>query len=318
MIRQALAAVLTAVSVAGCAAIDGQAQPKPKPSVPLLDLSGLAWLGGDRFLAVHDAKSPKEDALPRASILTLPASLDGIGCVDATPAFPKGNSSDLEAVAAIPGTNKVLLSESGDDAGPFDRIFLAEVAGDEVTIVDAVRWRDFSGYDNIEAVAVAPADDDRPTLLWAERNSGQDSTELNWARLSLEPFRIEGPVASVRFALPPSARDARGTPVYNRAIVALDVDGEGNIYAASALDPEALADDPDNGPFRSVVHRIGRVGGGRPVLDAKPEVLAVLDGVKVESLAVRERDGRRELFIGTDDENYGGILRPLPPPAGRR
>ena len=123
---------------------------------------------------------------------------------------------------------------------------------------------------------------------------------------------------AVRFALPPSARDARGTPVYNRAIVALDVDGEGNIYAASTLDPEGLADDPDNGPFRSVVHRIGRVGGGRPVLDAKPEVLAVLDGVKVESLAVRERDGRRELFIGTDDENYGGILRPLPASAGRR
>ncbi len=309
MIRQALAAVL-AVFMAGC--VGNGTQARPKPAAPLLDLSGLAYLGGDRFLAVHDAKTPKEDALLRVSILTPPASLDGIGRIDATPAFPERNSSDLEAVAAIPGTNKLLLAESGDDAGPFDRIFLAEVQGDAVKVLDAVRWRHFTAYHNIEALAVAAADGGGPILLWAERNSGQDITELRWARLSVEPFRIEGPVASVRFALPASGRDARGTPLYNRAIVALDVGGDGRIYAASTLDPEGTAADPDNGPFRSIVYRIGRVGGGRVVLDTNPEVLAVLDGLKVESVSVREAAGRPEVFIGTDDENYGGILRPLP------
>jgi hypothetical protein len=41
--------------------------------------------------------------------------------------------------------------------------------------------------------------------------------------------------------------------------------------------------------------------------------LATLDGLKVESIAVREssEDGR-QLYIGTDDEHYGGILRQLP------
>ena len=307
-----LVAALAALALAGCAASGHQAQ--PKPPAPLLDLSGLAWLGGDRFLAVHDAKTPKEDALPRVSILTLPASLDGIRRIDATPAFPERNSSDLEAVAAIPGTNKLLLAESGDDAGPFDRIFLAEVRGHAVKVLDTVRWRDFTAYHNIEAVAVAAADGGLPVLLWAERNSGQDATELHWVRLSVEPFRIEGPVASVRFRLPASGRDARGAALYNRAIVALDTDGDGRIYAASTLDPEGVAADPDNGPFRSIVYRIGRLGGGRVVLDATPEVLAVLDGLKVESVTVRERDGRPEVFIGTDDENYGGILRPLPFP----
>ncbi|HRK94852.1 MAG TPA: hypothetical protein PK694_00905 [Rhodospirillales bacterium] len=34
----------------------------------------------------------------------------------------------------------------------------------------------------------------------------------------------------------------------------------------------------------------------------------------VLSLAVRQQSGGREIFIGTDDENYGGILRLLPPP----
>jgi hypothetical protein len=55
---------------------------------------------------------------------------------------------------------------------------LAEVRGDEVRIVDTVRWRDFTGYDNIEGVAVAAADETQPILLWAERSSGPDSTEL--------------------------------------------------------------------------------------------------------------------------------------------
>jgi hypothetical protein len=64
------------------------------------------------------------------------------------------------------------------------------------------------------------------------------------------------------------------------------------------------------------VYRIGRVvgdGGGRVELDAEPVLLGVLDGLKVESLAARERpDGTVELWAGVDDENYGGTMRPLP------
>ncbi|MDZ3836682.1 MAG: hypothetical protein U0S49_04830 [Rhodospirillales bacterium] len=309
--KTTLAAALTALALAGCA---GTATPEAKPPAPLLDLSGLAWLGGDRFLAVHDAKTPKEGDLPRVSILTLPVSLDGVQRIDATPKFPEAPSSDLEAVAAIPGTDKLLLAESGDDAGPFDRIFLAQVRGDAVEILDAVRWRDFTDYFNVEAMAVAAAGGGSPILLWAERNSGKDRTLLRWARLGVEPLRVEGPVGSVSFVLPASARDGAGQPLFNRAIVALDVDRDGGIYAASTLDPEGTSADPDNGPFRSIVYRIGRIGGGGPELQAKPEVLAVLDGLKVESLAVREEGGQRQLFVGTDDENHGGILRPLPAP----
>jgi hypothetical protein len=315
--KATLAAALAAWTLAGCA---GAATPEAEQPAPLLDLSGLAWLGGDRFLAVHDAKTPKEDDLPRVSILTLPASLDGVGRIDATPPFPEAPSSDLEAVARIADTNKLLLAESGDDAGPFDRIFLAEVRGDAVAILGTARWRDFTDYYNVEAMAVAvavgAADGSSGVLLWAERNSGQDHTRLRWARLGLEPFRVEGPVGAVSFVLPASARDTAGGPLFNRAIVALDVDSEGWIYAASTLDPEGTAADPDNGPFRSIVYRIGRIDGGKPELQAQPEVLAVLDGLKVESLAVRETDGQRQVFVGTDDENHGGILRPLPAPRG--
>lgn len=50
------------------------------------------------------------------------------------------------------------------------------------------------------------------------------------------------------------------------------------------------------------------VGLGEPVR------LATLDGLKVESLAIRQSDEQdRQLFIGTDDENHGGVIRLLAP-----
>lgn len=68
------------------------------------------------------------------------------------------------------------------------------------------------------------------------------------------------------------------------------------------------------------VWRIGTVetaGDGRPrvLLAHPPEPVATLDGLKVESLAIRESErGATELFIGTDDEDYGAVIRPLPQP----
>jgi hypothetical protein len=39
--------------------------------------------------------------------------------------------------------------------------------------------------------------------------------------------------------------------------------------------------------------------------------VAELDGVKVESLVVVPTADGTTILVGTDDENYGGILRPL-------
>lgn len=84
------------------------------------------------------------------------------------------------------------------------------------------------------------------------------------------------------------------------------------IYVVSAEDP-----DIDNGPFRSAVYAIGRAvekgGRAKVMLYDQPQQIAVLDGLKVESLAIRELPGQpRELLVGLDDENYGGTIRPLP------
>ncbi len=281
----------------------------------LPDLSGLAWIEGDLFLAVHDAKLPDEADLPRVSLLKLPTGLDGILWQPLPAAFPGEKSSDLESAARIPGWDgsraRVLLVESTEEQAekPFlRRIFLAEVDGERVEIVDHALWP--VPTKNVEATAVAEVG--RTLLfLFAERAEGQGSTEIRFAEMTLEPLRFGAFETAGVFTSPgPTGRVAR-------PVAAPGVDAGGTIYVASAEDPGV-----DNGPFRSAVYRIGRVvsenGRASVALDAGPRLIAVLDGLKVESVAARERPGEAlELWVGVDDENYGGTMRPLPPMVGR-
>ena len=285
-----------------------------RSSDPLPDLSGLTWMGGERFVAVHDAKTPGELERPRVSVIAIPRSLDGVLWRPSDPGFPEAKSSDLESAARLPGTNKLLLVESTDNASDFDRLFLAELAGNHVKVLDVTRWNAFTETYNVEATAIARTKAGGFLLLWAERSSGKTSTEIKWTGLTLAPFTIgAGGVSSIPFQLPKSAYDEDGKPLYTRPLVAMDVDSAGRLYVAATYDPEGTVSDPDNGPFRSAVYAIGRVADDAVVLDTEPQILGLLDGLKVESVTVREHDGEKQIFVGVDDENYGGILRLLPP-----
>jgi hypothetical protein len=55
-------------------------------------------------------------------------------------------------------------------------------------------------------------------------------------------------------------------------------------------------------------------GNGHAQVDlGENKRLATLDGLKVENIAAREsgKDGK-QVYVGTDDEHYGGIIRLLP------
>ncbi len=314
--RNPLRAVLAVVSLAFAVLTvraDGGAGPPHNPSgtnaggwqsvQKLLDISGLAWLGGDTFLAVHDAKVPDEKERIRTSLLRLPDSLDGIQWLPLRTHFPDRPSSDLESAARIPGTQDVLLLESGDDDSGLDRIYLARVERRDIRILDAIRWSSFTPIFNVEGSAVAVTDDGY-LFIWAERADGETQTLVQWTELNLTPFAIgaSGVIGSALFTLPDDLAAA-----YNRPLVGIDVDGSGRICAIAAFDPDA-----DGGPFRSAVMAIGRVEDGEVVLDPVPTVLGVLDGLKVESVAIRGNGEHRDLVVGTDDEYYGGTLRLLP------
>ena len=281
----------------------------------LSDISGLVWVQDNTFLAVSDAKNLDEKEFSRVSLLGLPDSLSGINFNVLKLKFPEGLSNDLESAAGIPGTNKVLLVESANNNGAYQRIFLADVGENSVAIKETAEWTDFTSVFNVEGSAVADTHSGL-IFIWAERNTQQQSTEVKWTDLQLEPFAIgqSGHVHSVTFTLPAGLVDKNGDPLYNRPIVGLDVDSAGNLYSVASFDPEGLVSDPDIGPFRSIVFKIGRVLADDVVLDAEPTTMSILDSLKVESIAIRENGHGVELFVGTDDENYGGILRQLPPP----
>ena len=274
-----------------------------RPVQHLLDLSGLAWMGGDTFLAVHDAKFPDEPKRVRVSLLRLPSSIEGIGWRPLRPRFPGRPSSDLESAARIPGTRKVLLAESGDDASGLDRIYLAKAGRRSVKILSSTTWSTFTDAFNVEATAVA-ATETGFLFIWAERAEGKPSTLIQWRELKLSPFSIGtgGLQGSASFTLP----DEQAT-LYNRPIVGLDVDSTGRLYSVAAFDPNS-----DDGPFRAAVYEIGNVSDEGVSLNASPSLLSQVDGFKVESVALRETGDGLQLFVGTDDENYGGTLRPLP------
>jgi hypothetical protein len=268
----------------------------------LPDLSGMVWLSGDTFLAVHDAKNDAEErGRPRVSLVRTATTPTGVTWRPLHVRWPSplGPSNDLESAARIPGTRKVLLLESGDDGSAFQRIFLGTPTERRLRIEETVRWP--VPVWNVEGSAVARLGK-RLVFIYAERNQGSASTDVRWARMRLDPLRF-GPFREARLDVPTTL----GT---NRPVVAIDVGPDGSVVVAAAFDP-----DNDNGPFASGVFRAGWLQsgpGGRPVFlpEAEPELLVPTNGVKIEAVALRPRpDGATALFYGTDDENYGAVLR---------
>ena len=280
---------------------------QPSPGGALPDISGMAWMMDDLFVVVHDVKHHKSLQQPRVSLLRLPDGTAGIQLRNLAPAWPSagGAAHDLESIARIPDSRELLLVESGDEGSEFRRIFHGRLNGERLQLVNALTWP--LPVRNVEGSAVARVGE-RLIFLYAERAHDQATTSIRWADLTLDPLRL-GRFQQVPFASP----ETRGP--HSRPVSALEVDRQGNLYAASTVDSG-----DNNGPFRSKVWRIGRITGeneGRPrvILDADPQLLATLDGLKVEALAIREMAGSRpELFIGVDDENYGGTVRSIPLP----
>jgi hypothetical protein len=96
-----------------------------------------------------------------------------------------------------------------------------------------------------------------------------------------------------------------------RAVSDLYLDAAGNLWTASAFDPDA-----DSGPFVSAVWAAAFVNADdeTPVTDAGLATDSwLLEGLKIEALSSPCTPGG-VLSFATDDEGYGGIWRPLGAP----
>jgi hypothetical protein len=268
------------------------------------DISGLAFVGNGDLLAVHDVKRGSDGA--RVSRVHLPDTEAALHteAVAVEAGESQWPGTDLESIAPVPGTSLVLIAESGGGRRVGERaarIFLAEYRGGQLFILDEADWP--VPVENVEGTAVASAAGNL-VFLFAERAEGNQSTKLRWATLSVQPLTF-GRFREATFVV----RAAKESNI--RPVSAIDIDAEGIVYAASATDPG------DDGPFRSIVWQIGRLHADehrQPVLslESPPRRLATVDGLKVEGLAVRRIAGKTQIVIGSDDEAYGGVVRPLP------
>lgn len=300
------AVVLATALLMGCATTTPAHTQGITHASTLPDLSGLAWVEGDLFVGVHDAKrNPEKYNWPRVSLVHLPKSeIDGVTWESLDLKFPgpDGPSSDLESISRIPHGKGFLLAESGQEGESARRIFFAVYSNGTLNIESHVAWP--VPVENVEATEVCQIGQ-QLVFLYAERAEGHPTTKLRWATLSLNPLAF-GAFQEVTYAgIDPVGKGAR-------PIVALAVDSDGFIYSASAYDPGN-----DDGPFRSVAWRIGKMiadTNGNPQIElGEPKRLATLDGLKIESITVRESaELGKQVFVGTDDEHYGGIIRLLP------
>lgn len=298
-------ALITAMLMGCATTIPAHPQGVARAST-LPDLSGLAWVEDDLFIGVHDAKRNSEKYYwPRISLVRLPKSeLEGViwQSLDLKFPGPEGPSSDLESASRIPGGKGFLFAESGQKGEGARRIFFAVYCNGKVNIESQVTWP--VPVENVEATEVCQVGQ-QLVFLYAERAEGLSATKLRWAKLSLNPLEF-GAFKEVTYeGVEPVGKGAR-------PIVALAVDTDDFIYSVSAYDSGN-----DDGPFQSVVWRIGKMIAdekGNPHVElGEGKRLATLDGLKVESIAICESDkGGKQVYVGTDDEHYGGIIRLLP------
>ncbi len=263
-------------------------------------VSGLGCLPGGGFLVVTDVKNDPSQTGGMPPLLRVIPGTKGATWEPVSVLWPDpdGAPNDLESVAAIPGTDSFLIVESSYRDNRFGRILRVTAAGRLLGFTSLI-----PPVTNVEGTAVAKVGE-RLVFLDSERGEDQADTSIRWFELRLDPLTLGQP-RSTELRLPEPA--GKG----HRHISALEVDGQGRIFAVSTIDPG------DTGPFRSIVWEIGQVeeSAGLPAVTLlrEPRRLATVDGFKVEALAACPgTDGKERLFIGTGDEDYGGAIRPLP------
>jgi len=266
----------------------------------LAPISGLAWADEHTLIAVHDAKSPSENRKPRVSLITVPKTGDQfkIDYVDIEWPSPGGHSSDLEAVAAIPGTPLFIAAESGQDSGKHKRLFLLKFEHRKLRMVSQVDWP--VDVKNVEGMTITKIGSNL-FFFFAERADGKTTTKIRWADLKLEPLKF-GSFSETKVSRP------EPTGSNSRAIADIAFDSAGDIYISSTYD------EGDNGPFNSFVWRIGQIAPAaddqpKVTINEQPELIEKFPGTKVEGVAIHALpSGKLEMLLGSDNENKGGQL----------
>lgn len=318
--------LLTAALLAASLACTSAPRPETAPGPEAVSLagpafSGMAQHGPAVYLVVHDVKSHRDG--PRLGLVEITAE-DGARYLPLEVEdwkHPDGRASDLESVCPLPGhPGEYLAAESGSWEGRVGRAFHLRVTGGEAEVLRAFELPfladNYDGHtgDQFEGVACVARDDGGILVILGERGGSGTYPDglLRWGTLDLDGGTLswrDGGRTFLEVEAPGPWPAGASEP---RAISDLHAAPDGTLWAA------ATPDAGDNGPFRSVVYRLGEItaGAAEPVaLVPDPSAAWILDGLKVEALAAPTAlVPDSVLSFGSEDESYGGVWRPLYPP----
>lgn len=292
----------------------------PATAFSARDYSGMAQLDSRAFLVVHDTKFAKDG--PRIGIIRVTGGR--------SPYYERlkveswndseGRSNDLESVCAVPGhPGEFLAAESGYRNGNYGRIFHIRVRGTTVRVLDVLKLPLLADNDanhvgdQFEGMICARHPGGGILVIMGERGGSElyKNGVLRWGWLDLATGTLTWTSAGLK-GKTVHAPGAWIDPVTKRDIGDLHLDGDGTIWASATQDPG------DYGPFRSVVYKLAAITGDvdDPIgLLKDTKASWVLDGFKVEGLSgAPAGDSGSPLSIATDDEELGGIWRPLSTP----
>jgi len=284
----------------------------PARAQAIEEFSGMATFGPQALLVVSDAKGDSPD--PRVGILSLAGKAPTVLPVQVDDWRGKP-ASDLEACCPVPGSpNEFLLAESGWFKKGGGRIFRLKLTHDPdrgwIGVVTAVCRpfpvpRDGSTPSalQVEGLGAVATPEGRLLVVLGLRGGPEAPGRLVWGDLEGEDFRALG---QREFSL-------HGEVPAGRSCGDLQLVAESDGYRVLSV---AATDPGDRGPFQSAVCEVGRLtlsASGPDFQATAPRLLWRLDGLKVEALAPTPECLEGSSFcIGTDDESYGGIFRPLP------
>lgn len=281
--------------------------------------SGMTQFSADKYLVVHDTKGHEEGQ--RVGILTikqdLPLQYESIQIDNWHD--PDGRPRDLESACSLPGTDhEFLVAESGYRKGKYGRIFHLKITDTTTVVKHVFKQPQFKKADNKpvknnhEAMLCVSMDNGRTLIVLGERGGSSEypSGVLRWAFLDKNRDTMSWNEKSTK-GIPINAPGVWFRPEHKRDIAAMYVDNDKKIWAA------ASEDSADNGPFRSIIYHAATLSNNSddPINRViSPKAAWTIDGFKVEALSGPPSSiPNSVLSIATEDENYGGIFRPLFP-----
>ncbi len=287
---------------------------KTSTNAQSIGLSGMEKLNDSSYVVVYDKKNYNSGN--RIAILTAKGK-SGYKTDEVEVKNWKdllGKSSDLESVCAVPDTkNEFFIIESSYWMGKYGRIFHIRISGNKAEVLNVYHIPDKKDIDNASGFnfegSICLKQNNNLYIILGERGGSKKHPEgslivgilrdgessIDWASYKDKIIQVKAPFSDINLK-------------ETRSISDLYLNVSGEIFASAAVDKG------DNGPFKSIIYKIGIVSFENdnliitPATDSKP--LWTIDGFKIEAISSAPSHFKdAKMSIGTEDENYPGVWR---------